>query len=830
VNYAESAGPIRSRTFWTGLVAQAGALVGIGMLVSGAVATVFARRQTAQFEQEIDRRGSSLLQTLERHQDLRLAISLHDGRAAQSVVEDVLASNPDMAYLGVLDAEGKPFAWTRRGRGAEHQTAMELKHHVLDRTNAAESNGTLRRFTRQVVSAESEGGLLGLPGSATGPQTLGFLVMAIGADRVGGAVARQTFITVAATGAFLLAAFLGFFLLLSRRLGRMVSFAERLANGDLAADLSVSAGDEVGRLARALVSLRDSLLAAVREMKDASNALESTSSEVLRGTNQQLQRTQTQVESVAHTERSVDGLRQRFQRAHAAAESVLELAGRSEQSSRSGRDAVQQALAQMSELGQQVEQTSRVLAELVDRTSHIARIIDAVRDLSAQSKMVALNAAIVASRAGTAGTGFAVVATEIRALADRSQRATAEVQNILEEIQRAASATTTVADESRRRAEGGLVVARTAGEAIQQLSEVIQRSSRAATEIAGSTQEQGAAVDGISRSVADISRAAEEVAAGIGQLEQASRAIRDHSTRMRALVERYSTPAGPVAGAAKVALALALLSAGAARGEVVMFAQRDVPQYAQVAAAFQKVNPQARVADVGDGALAVRDSDIIVAIGSKAFDLARAAPGSAAIVAAAVLNPQSGGRHPIAAVPMESRSADALDALRALAPDARKVLALHPPGESPILAEARAAAKARGLSVEFRSLGDLSGLEASLREALQGQQAVWLLPDPRLARPEVAKFLVATCLDRKLPLIGFLAGMAQVGALVAVAADFDAIGREAARLASDLAARPPAARSGLPFRFVAGHILVNSRTAEQLGLSGAPPAGAEMIR
>src|SRR5205085_2494342 len=179
--------------------------------------------------------------------------------------------------------------------------------------------------------------------------------------------------------------------------------------------------------------------AAVHEMKDASNALESTSSEVLRGATQQLQRTQTQVENVAQTERSVDGLRQRFQRAHSAAESVVELAGRSEESSRTGRAAVEQALSHLSELGLQVEQSSRVLGHLVDRTSQVARIIDAVRDLSSESKMVALNAAIVASRAGVVGTGFAVVAGEIRALAERSQRATADVQDILEEIQRAAS-------------------------------------------------------------------------------------------------------------------------------------------------------------------------------------------------------------------------------------------------------------------------------------------------------------------------------------------------------------------------------------------------------
>lgn len=826
---ATSAGAGRRTTAWTGLVVQAGALVAAGMLASGGIAAVFARRQTARFEQEIDRRGKSLAQTLERHQDLRLALSLHDGSAAQRVLEDVLAANGDMVYLGATAATGKVLAWASRG-GAT--SSAELKNHALDATNGARSDGTLRRFTRQILSADGESGM-GMPGADTGPRALGFLAMAIDADRVASAVARQTFVTVASTGAFLLAAFLAFFVLLSRRVRRMMSFAERLAAGDLAADLAVSGADEVSRLARALVSLRDSLLAAITEMKDASIALESTSSEVLRGTTRQLERTQTQVENVAQTERGVDGLRQRFQRARAAAESVVELAGRSGESSRSGRAAVEEALTHMSELGRQVEQSSRVLTHLVDRTSQVARIIDAVRDLSSESKMVALNAAIVATRAGVAGTGFAVVAGEIRALAERSQRATGEVQQILEEIQRAAQATTEVADEGRRRAQGGVVVARAAGEAIQQLSEVIERSSTAAMEIAGSTHEQGAAVDGISRSVADISRAAEEVAAGIGQLEQASRAIRDHSTRMRALVDRYNGTGGargPAAASVKAALAIALLSAGAARADVVLLAQRDVPQYAQVATAFQKANPRARIADISDGAPAVSDADVIVAIGSKAFELAKGQPGSAAIVAAAVLTPQPGGRHPITAVPMESRAADALDALRALAPGARKVLALHPPGDSPMLAEARAAARARGLSVEFRQLTDLSGLEQAMREMLQGQQALWLLPDARLARPEVAKFLVATCLERKLPLIGFLAGMAQVGALVAVSADFEAIGREAARLASDLAARAPSARGGVPFRFVAGRVLVNGRTAQELGLSGEPPPGAEMVR
>ena len=122
------------------LVAQASALVAAGMLVSGALAAVFAQRQTARFEQEIDRRGRSLLQTLERHQDLRLAISLQDGPSAQRVLEDVLGSNSDMEYLGMTDPAGKPLAWAQRGR---HETVAELESHTLDASNRARSGGIL---------------------------------------------------------------------------------------------------------------------------------------------------------------------------------------------------------------------------------------------------------------------------------------------------------------------------------------------------------------------------------------------------------------------------------------------------------------------------------------------------------------------------------------------------------------------------------------------------------------------------------------------------------------------------------------------------------------
>lgn len=270
---------------------------------------------------------------------------------------------------------------------------------------------------------------------------------------------------------------------------------------------------------------------------------------------------------------------------------------------------------------------------------------------------------------------------------------------------------------------------------------------------------------------------------------------------------------------------------GLAAAAIVVLGQPEVPQYAEAAAAFHKVRPESAVnaADAAavDAAFA-RAPDVVVAIGPRALEIARRRAGGAVVVAAGVLAPEPGDR--LTAVPMEPRAQEALAALAALAPEVKRVVALHPPGARAILQDARAAARAAGLQVEFRELGDLADFQGAFRRATEGAQAVWLLPDPRLARPEVVKFMVTTCLERRVPLVGFVDGMTRIGALLSVSADFPAIGREAARLAAELEARPPDARHEVPLRLVAGKLSVNERVREMLRLPGRPPAGADVYR
>ncbi len=523
-------------------------LVGVIAVVSLTVGSYFSQNLAKSMQDELDRRGASMLATLERHLDLHFAVQLKDRKAAAAVLEQVVQGNDDVDYLAALDADGKILAAATRegGNGAGVVTPL-LRFHPLD-GRKAENDVRIRRFTQTVLPSSNAGeGFDQLP-EATGPdskrrtETLGHLVMGLRADRISREVATQS-LPVLITGALLVLAFITFFFFIARRISRMVTFAENLAAGDLHATLSDPAGDELGRLALALQQLQGSTMNVVQQLREAANSLDSASTEVLRSAEAQMDRANRQASSVTETGATISQLREIFKHARAKAEGVIDLARVSEASSAGGDQAVQQSVRAMEDLREQVEAVASTLGRLVDQSQQIGRIIEAVNEIAEESNVLALNAAIEASSAGEAGRGFAVVAREVRSLAERSRVSTAQVKAILGEIQSAARESARVVQEGRRRAEAGVAVAQAAGQSIRQLAQAISQSSNAAREIAASTQQQGGGVESIWQAVEEIDKAAAAATSGINQLQEASQAIKQYSDRMQGIVRRYQVGA-----------------------------------------------------------------------------------------------------------------------------------------------------------------------------------------------------------------------------------------------------------------------------------------------
>jgi methyl-accepting chemotaxis protein len=304
-------------------------------------------------------------------------------------------------------------------------------------------------------------------------------------------------VTILVTAVVLVLAFLWFFTTIARRLNRMGKFAERVAAGDLVTDLDDGTNDEIGRLARALTEMTQRTGTMVARMQDAANSLARVSAEILTSSSQQGQSATKQATSVAETGATVAELRETFNQAAERAQAVIDLAKKSEESTSSGRLAVEESIGAMGSIRDQVIAISRTMIGLVERTNQIGTIIDAVNDLAEQSNVLALNAAIEAAKAGDQGRGFAVVAREVRNLAERSKDSTAQVRSILQDIEKASREALGVIEEGTRKTQAGVELATKAGESIFHLDRAINESSTAAKQIAASTRQQAVGVEQI---------------------------------------------------------------------------------------------------------------------------------------------------------------------------------------------------------------------------------------------------------------------------------------------------------------------------------------------
>jgi methyl-accepting chemotaxis protein len=193
----------------------------------------------------------------------------------------------------------------------------------------------------------------------------------------------------------------------------------------------------------------------------------------------------------------------------------------------------------MNRIRQQMEAIAASMVRLSEQSQTIGQIIATVEDLSVQSNLLAVNAAIEAAKAGEHGKGFGVVAQEVKSLAEQSRQATNQVRTILGEIQKATSAAVMATEEGGKAVEAGSRQTEVAGEAIKALAGSVNEAAQAAVQIAASAQQQLVGVDQVAGAMESIKQASSQNVAGARQLEAAARTLNDLGQRLRQLVGRF---------------------------------------------------------------------------------------------------------------------------------------------------------------------------------------------------------------------------------------------------------------------------------------------------
>ncbi|AJA16462.1 methyl-accepting chemotaxis protein [Pseudomonas sp. YQ_6] len=318
-----------------------------------------------------------------------------------------------------------------------------------------------------------------------------------------------------------------------------LAVAERVATGDLTREIRVTGRDEPALLLRALSRMQGSLRDTIRQIAASSDQLASASEElhtVTEDTSRGLHQQSAEIDQAAT---AVNQMTAAVEEVANNAVSTADASKGADQTTRDGRDQVNQALASIQHLVADVTGTSAEIEQLASNANEISRVLDVIGAIAGQTNLLALNAAIEAARAGEAGRGFAVVADEVRALAHRTQQSTAEIEQMIAGIQTGTERAVTAMHSSQDRATGTLEVAQSAGQALEVIAEAIASINQRNLVIASASEEQAQVAREVDRNLVNIRDLAMQTSAGANQTSAAAQELSRLAVDLNGMVAQF---------------------------------------------------------------------------------------------------------------------------------------------------------------------------------------------------------------------------------------------------------------------------------------------------
>ena len=315
--------------------------------------------------------------------------------------------------------------------------------------------------------------------------------------------------------------------------------AEIRTSLDLTQRLNIDGRNEMTEVVDSVNSLLEEFQHVVGQMKQAGNHVSGASTDLARAVTQLSEAVGEQNSATTTMAASVEEMAVSIAHVSDSSMSARELSEESLGHADVGGQAIETAIGKMVVMADSVQNTSQTVQALSQRTEEIGTIVGVIKEIADQTNLLALNAAIEAARAGEQGRGFAVVADEVRKLAERTTSSTAEIARVITAIQGETQAV--VADMHRMvgevsaNAEG----ARHAGDAITTIRASSARVVTVATDIANALMEQGTASELISRQVELISTKSEVNTAAMAEARNASEEMKQLSEEMHAIVDRF---------------------------------------------------------------------------------------------------------------------------------------------------------------------------------------------------------------------------------------------------------------------------------------------------
>lgn len=329
-------------------------------------------------------------------------------------------------------------------------------------------------------------------------------------------------------------------LFISRVVGKpMREIIANIDNADLNSQFNSTMRDEIGDMLRSLdrfvINVRETLSAVV----ESTSAVASASAEISASTEQMAAGAQEQSNQAAEVSSAVEQMTKTIFETSKNATSSSNTAATAKEAALKGGKVVDETIAGMRQIAVVVNQSAQTVKTLGKSSNQIGEITSVINDIADQTNLLALNAAIEAARAGEQGRGFAVVADEVRKLAERTTKATKEIAEMIKRIQGDTAVAVSSMEEGTKKVEEGIRLADDAGKSLREIVDVSQKLTEVVASIASANEQQAGASEEISKSMEGISGVTHETAAGLQQIARSSEDLNRLTEHLQALTQKF---------------------------------------------------------------------------------------------------------------------------------------------------------------------------------------------------------------------------------------------------------------------------------------------------
>ncbi|MFC1684510.1 methyl-accepting chemotaxis protein [Pseudomonadota bacterium] len=316
------------------------------------------------------------------------------------------------------------------------------------------------------------------------------------------------------------------------------------ANKDLGVRATLKGHDELSSMGESFNQMMEGFEAVVGQVTGASTRVISASDELSATTERTTQSVSHQQAMTAQVATAMNEMAATVQEVARHSSEAAVVSRTADEEAVKGRAVVNQTVAGIQQLAQEVNNTANAINALEKESENIGTVLSVIQGIAEQTNLLALNAAIEAARAGESGRGFAVVADEVRSLAQRSQDATQEIQTIIERLQSGARAAVSAMEVGRSRAQAQVEETEAAGASLDAITEAVARINDMNIQIASAVEEQSVVAEEISANVVNIAQISNEAVDAAHNTTETSSDLVGLAMQLQQAVDQFQVGSG----------------------------------------------------------------------------------------------------------------------------------------------------------------------------------------------------------------------------------------------------------------------------------------------